>query len=320
VVLAMSRIATLGGPRLAEAFSRWGSWIGFERAHQRELALYRSAPEGIRRIMPRVYGVHEDPPRQAYVVVMERLGDGVILKDTAGDVRGWTVEHVDAALTGIAGAHAEWLGRERELLAQPWIGPVLDGRRMNEMRELWLAIAERNAAEFPDWIDAAAVYAIENAIAEIPDWWRELEEMPRTLVHNDFNPRNIALRADTRELVAYDWELATLHVPQRDLAELLAFTLGPDADPARVDHHVGVHRSALERASGVELDPDSWRRGYRLALRDFAITRGGLYLIAPTQSFLQRGVPTVKRLIEIEDGPDSPLSALPGLVAQQPLG
>ena len=304
VVLAMNRIASLGGNRLADAYSRWRDWIGFKGAHLRELAIYRSASGGIRRVMPRVYGTHEDRRREAYVIVMERLDGQVILKDSAGQV--WSREHVDAALTGIAGAHAEWLGREEELLAQPWLGPVLDASRMTAMRELWLAMAEHNAAEYPEWIDPPTLQQIRDAIAEIPDWWAELEAMPRTLVHNDFNPRNIALRRDGLGLVAYDWELATLHVPQRDLAELLAFTLPPDVEPERVEHHLEVHRRALEEAAEVELDPEQWRRGYRLALRDFAITRGGLYLVAHTQrsqEFLERGVPTVKRLIQVEDYP-----------------
>ena len=132
--------------------------------------------------------------------------------------------------------------------------------------------------------------------------------MPRTLVHNDFNPRNIALRAEGRQLVAYDWELATIHLPQRDLAELLAFVLPPDVDQATVEHHVEVHRHAVEAASGTELDRAQWRRGYRLALRDFVITRMGMYLMGHSQrdyAFLPRVVETVKRLVDIEAEDDA---------------
>src|SRR5436305_11193729 len=127
--------------------------------------------------------------------------------------------------------------------------------------------------------------------------------MPRTLVHNDFSTRNIALRRDGLQLVAYDWELATLHVPQRDLAELLAFTLSPDVDPATVDHHLETHRNSLEAASGIELDRAAWIRGYELALRDFIVGRVQLYLMAHAQReypFVEELVATVKRLIDIE--------------------
>jgi hydroxymethylglutaryl-CoA reductase (NADPH) len=234
---------------------------------------------------------------------MERLESGVILKDSADEPGEWAPEFVDAALRGIADVHAVWLGREEELLGEGWLGRVLGAGKMAEMRELWYRLAEHNAHEHPQWIDEFSLLRINDAIARIDDWWREIEAMPRTLVHNDFNPRNLALRAHDRRLVAYDWELATLHLPQRDLAELLAFVLPPDVDEATVEHHVEVHRHALEAASGMKLDRAGWRRGYRLALRDFLITRMQMYLMGHSQreyAFLPRVVETVKRLVDIE--------------------
>ena len=43
---------------------------------------------------------------RAYIIVMEDLSGGVVLMDTALDVRSWRREHVDSALKGIAGAHS----------------------------------------------------------------------------------------------------------------------------------------------------------------------------------------------------------------------
>ena len=303
VILEGNKVASVGGGPLARAYSAWRDWTGFKDTHTRELAIYRCPEPRLQRVLPRVYGVHEDPDREAYVIVMERLDRDVILKDSADDPSGWTSEFVDAALRGIADVHAIWLGREQELIDEGWLGRFLDARKMTEMRDLWYALAEHNAREYPHWIDEFSLLRINDAIARIDRWWGEIEELPRTLVHNDFNPRNIALRADGRQLVAYDWELATLHLPQRDLAELLAFVLPPDVDEATVEHHVEVHRHALAAASGMALDRDRWRRGYRLALRDFALTRVQMYLMGHAQreyAFLPRLVATTKRLVDIE--------------------
>jgi hypothetical protein len=52
------------------------------------------------------------------------------------------------------------------------------------------------------------------------------------------------------------------------------------------------------------MDPAEWRRGYRLALWDYAINRVQLYLMAHTHRelpFLAHVVPTVFRLIALED-------------------
>jgi hypothetical protein len=270
----------------------------------RELGVYESAAGALRDVMPRLYGIHRDPEREAYLLALEDITSaGAMLLGSGDEVSGWDTAEVDAALTGIAGAHAVWLGREPELLEQAWLGPVPSTATALEMAELWRAIARYAAGAFPKWVDDGTMALIEPALDQIAEWWPELEAMPRTLVHGDFSPRNIALRPDRSTLVAYDWELATLHVPQRDLAELLAFVLTPQVDAAVVEHHVETHRAALSRAAGVELDPRVWRRGYRLALRDFIMSRLSLFLIGHAERsypFLHRVVPTVRRLVDIE--------------------
>jgi aminoglycoside phosphotransferase (APT) family kinase protein len=149
----------------------------------------------------------------------------------------------------------------------------------------------------------------------MPLWWPRMEAMPRTLIHNDFNPRNIAMRKTPEgpRLCAYDWELATLGVPQHDLAELFAFVLSPRVNKRLVDHLLEVHRAALERASGIALDPQAWRDGYIFALQDLAINRFLLYLMAHTfrhYAFMDRTLRTLWHLLDIEiEGKNAPSDA-----------
>jgi hypothetical protein len=106
-------------------------------------------------------------------------------------------------------------------------------------------------------------------------------------------------------LCAYDWELATLQVPQHDLAEFLCFVLPPHVSKEVVDAYVEMHRLALVEASGVAIDPWAWRRGYALSLRDLAINRVAQYLMSHTfrhYGFVERIVPTLWRLLALEAG------------------
>jgi hydroxymethylglutaryl-CoA reductase (NADPH) len=133
-------------------------------------------------------------------------------------------------------------------------------------------------------------------------WWRPLEALPRTLIHHDFNPRNIALRpaGNGLRLCAYDWELAAEGIPQRDLAELLVFTLDPDTPAAEIERSVDLHRRELERASGHLIDPVGWRVGLAAALGDLLVNRLSLYAVIhrfQRLAFLPRVVRTWTRLI-----------------------
>ena len=307
VALIAGSMATMCGGQLAAHYNRFRRRVGFAGCHTRELGIYAQTDPRFVRNVPRIFGTFSDEEREAYVVVMERLGDGVVLKDSADDVTGWTPEAIAAALRGIAEVHAVWLGREAELAEQPWLGPVLTASDLVEMVPLWEALAAHAANEFPELVDGATLARWLEMVRSARDWAPELERMPRTLIHNDFNPRNLCLRdgADGLRLCAYDWELATLQVPQHDLAEFLCFVLPPDASKAEVDGHVELHRRALEESSGVALDPVAWRRGYALSLRDLAINRVAQYLMSHTfrhYGFVERIVPTLWHLLALEAG------------------
>ncbi len=306
VVLMINSLAAMCGPRLASVHDKFKHRTGMAGCHVRELAIYDQRDERFTRNAPKVYGTHCDHQREAYIAVLEKL-DNMVLMDTADHVRGWTRANVEVALRGIAEVHSIWYGREAELLDQPWLGetPTADG--MVEMTELWDALSVHAREEFPELVTRARRERTKQFIAELPTWWPALEAMPRTLVHNDFNPRNVALRdvGPSRSLCAYDWELATLHVPQHDLAEFLCFVLREGVRKRNVDYLIEVHRKTLEDQANTAIDPATWREGYRLALRDLAINRFGLYLMAHTfrhYAFLERTINTLWWLIELEEG------------------
>lgn len=309
VVLAAHRLVSLTGGTLAEAWSRGSDVSGFLGTHMRELALYRD-PGPLAEVMPKCYGIYEAPDREAFLLVLERLDADIVLKDSGNRPQDWRPPHIEAAITGIAGVHGHWYGREDELFAADRLGPPTHAARVADMADLWIGLYAHHSQEFPHLIDDEWLADVREQITTMGGWWRELEAMPRTLVHNDFNSRNIALRHrpgavdEDLRLVAYDWELTTVHVAQRDLVELLSYVLTPDVSAETVDHYIEFHRRAVETAAGVAIDAALWRRGYRLALSDFVIRRLSLYLLAHTVhrlTFIERVVATAQTLGRIEN-------------------
>jgi hypothetical protein len=304
VMLMMQGIAAMCGPRVAGLHARFRAETGFAGCHLRELAVYQQTDPRFVQHVPAVYDIVRDDAREAFVLVLERLRD-VRLLDSADDPRGWGRAEIEAALTGIGAVHAIWMGRERELLAQPWIGLPPSADQMSAMRPLWCALAEHAADELPALMSREDFARQQTLIETIPEWWARLESMPRTLVHNDFNPRNVALRDGPTgaTLCAYDWELATVHLPQHDAAELLAFVLSPDAGADEVAHYVELHRRAVESAGAQVSDAGTWREGFTLAARDLLVNRFSLYLMAHAfrhYGFLERSLRTLRRLVDLD--------------------
>lgn len=299
-------LADLVDPAVGRAYRRHVGRVGFAASHAREIAVYRQADPRITRHLPRVLGTVADELSGTWVAVLEDVR-GAALIDSVDRPEDWGHTEIAAACDGLAALQAVWLGRDDELEGKPWIGHVPTARSVEEMTDLWTALADHAGPHFSAWADPDIAQIHQRLVASAGNWWQPLEEGPRTLIHHDFNPRNVCLRptlkgrsgADEQlRLCAYDWELATLGAPQRDLAEFLCFVL-TDATTADAGRWIEHHRVALERASGLAIDAERWTRGFRSALYDVLIDRLAMYAMVHRvrrQSFLPRVVRTWRRL------------------------
>jgi hydroxymethylglutaryl-CoA reductase (NADPH) len=324
VLLMTHLVASMCSSRLGELQRRFAPHTSLAGCHLRELGVYQQTDPRFTRHAPALYQVVRDDTRDLFLLVVELLRQ-VELKDRADDLRGWTLAHVEAAVRGIAEVHSIWYGREEELRREPWLGEAADGAARASMGELWSEALDYAAGEFPEWYPLPERRLHQRLVQSLPGWCRELEQMPRTLIHGDFNPRNLAFRREPSglRLCAWDWELAELHVPQRDLAELLAFVLPADVASSTVDGLVELHRRELSRFAGRPVEAAAWRRGYRLGLYDFVTSRLSLYqLVHPLRpcAYLERVLTTARRLIRIEEGEQSVRRALPQVALRRAEG
>lgn len=299
----MRFLAEKCSPALLQAISDSTHLIEFFNTHSREVAVMNQQDPRLTRYMPTIYGVIRDDKTRTYALVEEQLRD-LVLMDSTNDIDLWQSCHIETAIAGIAEIHAVWLGQEGALL-QRFPEICLQGKENTlAQRPLLYAFADFMAQNLAHYFTSSDRDYFLSWVESAEIWCSEIEQMPRTLVHNDFNPRNIAFRQlDGRlELCTWDWELATLHLPQRDLVELLVFTQQADISDETVRYYLELHRQQLEQHSQSAIDPIQWQRGYVLALHDFWLRRIPFYLMAHHVSqypFIDRAMQTLRKLIEL---------------------
>jgi thioester reductase-like protein len=284
------RVAELCHDNLGRAYARFRSHLDFNGCDRRELAIYQLSDEKMRHYLPKCHGVLSDSPRGVRALALECL-DGLVLMDSANRPDDWTTPAIDAAIRGLAVLHATWDGRQDELRDKDWMPPDLSVNDVVEMTPLWRSLADYARPVFGEEVHAAQIRIIDG----LADWWPKLRTHHRTLVHKDFNPRNLGLREEAGglHLCVYDWELAAWGAPQRDLAEFLCFVLRTDSSAEEIDHWINLHRSCLETEIGEQIDADIWREGFRLSLQSFMLERLPFYAMINRfrpQHFLPRVV------------------------------
>src|SRR6185503_19304130 len=120
------------------------------------------------------------------------------------------------------------------------------------MEPLWRALADHAAPMFAGWAGPAVPAAQRALIDRIAAWRPALDAAPHTLVHNDFNPRNVCLRraAGAWRLCVFDWELAAIGTPMRDLAEFLCFVSPAGRDRASIEQLIDRHAGRFAAVAG----------------------------------------------------------------------
>jgi hypothetical protein len=294
-------LARLCDDRVGDAYVRSAHRVGLSSSHLRELAIYAQKDPRFLAHVPTALGSVADEATGTWTVILEHISSAK-LRDAVNRAEDWTETDIDCAIRGLAALQSIWYGREEELRSAPWIGHIPSASDACDMADLWMALAAHTAPRFSAWGDPAISTIQRRLIAAVDRWWLPLENLPRTLIHNDFNPRNICIQrtsSNKLRLIAYDWELATIGVPQHDLAELLCFVLPPETTDRYIGFWIDRHRTLLEQECGTTIDARQWERGFRSSLYDLMINRLPMYALVhrvTPQSFLPRVIQTWRRL------------------------
>ncbi|MEM9549233.1 MAG: oxidoreductase family protein, partial [Bacteroidota bacterium] len=127
----------------------------------------------------------------------------------------------------------------------------------------------------------------------------------KTLIHNDFNTRNICLKSEngSMNLVAYDWELSAFHNPQRDLIEFLCSVMPQNSSKDDFDRYVKVYFKKLREITGIDIPESEFLKVLKLNAYEYALVRLNLYLLVRNLMNLDFIEPLYKNLIRfgIED-------------------
>ncbi|MDC3954343.1 AMP-binding protein [Polyangium jinanense] len=261
-------VARASSPTLAAALEMHGHWLDVASAHTRERALYGLDHAELARVRPRCFSPHDDAIDAPLILERLREGDQVEALDAVAEP--WPLDAVRRAVRGLARLHADLQGPAAALSVVPWARAA--GTVAAELVPLWEALFGHARTRIDADVAALAARLLDDV-----RWADALAAVPATLLHNDVNPRNLALRRGPSDagIVLYDWELSALGPGTRDLAELLCWTLSPDTTAEEAFALVRVHAEMV--APG--LDDEALRAAFGASLAWFFLDRLTTYTV-----------------------------------------
>ncbi len=258
-------------PELAELQNQLAPSI-LDDCHIRELHIYELDRPSLKSITPAIKRVWRDPEAQIFAVVMERF-EHMRHEKTLDNLDVWLADDIDCALSQIARVHGDFLGEISAAHPPPWLLPF---HHMNNARLLAYqgALLRYNATAFPELFDPGRAKLIEALLSSAEKRHRAIMQRPLTLIHGDFTPRNVCLRTNAAHgarLCAYDWELAQVHLPQRDVCEFLCYVLNPargwkDESTAEL---LERYRRTLQEVYGQPIERAQFEQDLSMAIAEF---------------------------------------------------
>ena len=205
-------------------------------------------------VMPEIYFAKYEREHDIHFFVMERFHPGIrshidcIEGGTSFGQDTWTREDINHVIIGIAKVHARFLDNI-DLLPKTVRDVMLDGTNLASSTQYMKVAAFLFRQRRPEVLSEFASKTIENIANAVPVIEKKLQTYPKTLVHNDFNARNVCLRRNPGPnkscLCAYDWEAATLLVPQYDIALFLVFALPVEGAVESIMFHLKFYHECL---------------------------------------------------------------------------
>ncbi|KAG0311091.1 hypothetical protein BGZ97_012086 [Linnemannia gamsii] len=289
-------MAQLQGGDFAEEYDLVKDQTGFRNSHIREIELAELSWHvggAMENISTKVYNVLRNDSQQLYALCLEyldpSLGNITHMNSTDTALSTWSPNDIHLVLRDLASFHAQFLGQEDRILGMTFLETPTRSL-MKLLRPAYEAMVKTNRKNEPALFSQFLTDSMLDFLKHSDECWTKVEKSPRTLIHGDFNTRNICLRLDpstgAQKLCAYDWELACCHLPQRDVVEFLSFVLPPGSN--EWSHYIEYHRLALKSAYNTQTQasgspaiilpsPREYMDLAKIALLDFAALRVAMY-------------------------------------------
>jgi hydroxymethylglutaryl-CoA reductase (NADPH) len=265
VIKGLHFIAASIDPLLSDLIKEHKYYLEYRNCHLKELDIYTFLSENKFKFMPNYYGKMVNKNREIYFLLMEFLDySDMSVVNSENNPEQWSKDAKTSVLAVMSSFHNNTKTKEITSIQEfsAWKALPLYKKLLD------IIITEKSES-----FDNSMLIDIINGM---PLWEKEAHEIniAKVVIHNDCNPRNIAIRKNG-DVCIYDWELAVIDFPSRDVVEFLSFVLLPDFTKEEMMFYLNNYSELNPKNSKEE-----WMKAYRYSLKTYIATRVSFYEVS----------------------------------------
>ncbi|WP_298512285.1 phosphotransferase [uncultured Kordia sp.] len=265
VIKGLHTIAASINPELSDVLKKSKRHLEYHNCHLKEIEVYSYLHKNGFENMPKYFGKHVNPKREIFMLIQEFLPvEEMKIMNSENHPECWKPGDIISVLKTITKFHQYTNVTDFSHVPEfkPWNAAAL----YKKMMQILIAECATEKDQF----------TLQKLLNEIDDLQYQASKISieKTIIHNDFNPRNIAIRKDDVPVI-YDWELAVIDFPQRDIVEFLSFTLLPNFKKDELYFYL---KTQYQMYDGVGWN--EWLKACRYSLKVYIITRLSFYEVS----------------------------------------
>jgi hydroxymethylglutaryl-CoA reductase (NADPH) len=280
---------------LADVLSKHKNVLEYKNSNNKEIEVYRALNDINYSNMPIYYGDKIDTKREVYLFFIERLNTNEMqLFNSENSPDKWTKIQIQETIKAIHSVH-NYFSNTSKLEKVPSVTEF----DVSAAFGLYKEFIKLNRRDY-DFLDCDKYFDLLIEIMENRDGVTNLKKGKLTLVHNDFNPRNIGIRNNGTPCI-YDWELSCIDLPQRDIFEFLAFTFEEGDKLNGLEGLLDFHYNLVLEFNDSTYSKSDYISDFKLSGENFILSRVNFYLAGSTlvnYPFIERMFKNAMRILE----------------------
>lgn len=265
VIKGLHLIAASIDPDLSDLLKQSKLHLEYNKCHVKEIELYEYLHKKDFKNSPSYYGKHINSKREIYILMQEFLNaSSMRIMNSENQPEKWGQEDIISVIKSITKFHQEVSINDFRHVQEfkPWKSTELYKKMMA------ILITENTTDEHVEVLNS-----LYNEIEELEKEAISID-LEKTVIHNDFNSRNIAIRKNGAPVI-YDWELSVIDFPHRDIIEFLSFVLPLNFKRETFYFYLREHYLLYDAIHWKE-----WLKGYKYSLKVLIITRLSFYEVS----------------------------------------
>ncbi len=269
---------------------------GFYNTHDKEIKVFLHAQSDM---FPEVYGYYINKDENVYALLMEYFEDCILLNSVM-ETEAWDLDKIKIGINAMLDWHIQYTNNTS------WYAELYnDSRNEEQIRRLentWVVLLNNATEKFPELYDVVLTEKLNQGITNFHSLWLKLNDAPKSVAHNDFNPRNSFFKKDSKgqlNICVYDWELAQIHLPMYDLVEFLSFTAST-LNETELKNCIENYQLELSKVHEIYSNKELFQEALLCCAYDFGLHRLGMYMMAHSVSpypFIPHVVKNYKRIL-----------------------